>query len=70
MDPAPPASSEAPGLVLTRKTGQRIMVGDDIVITMLSAGDGKARIGVRAPGDVRVDREEVRRARAARGASA
>jgi carbon storage regulator len=46
-------------LVLTRKVGERILVGDDIVITVLDArGDG-VRIGIDAPRGVKIQREEV-----------
>ncbi|MDP4334625.1 carbon storage regulator CsrA, partial [Curtobacterium sp. A7_M15] len=49
-------------LVLTRKVGERILVGDDIVITVLdSRGDG-VRIGIDAPRGVKIQREEVVRA--------
>jgi len=49
-------------LVLTRKVGERILVGDDIVITVLdSRGDG-VRIGIDAPRGVKIQREEVLRA--------
>ncbi|PZE29768.1 carbon storage regulator [Curtobacterium sp. MCBD17_028] len=46
-------------LVLTRKIGERILVGEDIVITVLdSRGDG-VRIGIDAPRGVKIQREEV-----------
>lgn len=46
-------------LVLTRRVGERILVGDDIVVTVLdSRGDG-VRIGIDAPRSIRVQREEV-----------
>lgn len=46
-------------LVLTRKVGERIVIGDDIVITVLdSRGDG-VRIGIDAPRGVKIQREEV-----------
>ncbi|HEY8913221.1 carbon storage regulator CsrA [Lacisediminihabitans sp.] len=49
-------------LVLTRKAGERILIGDDIVITILdSRGDG-IRIGIDAPRGVKIQREEVLRA--------
>ena len=49
-------------LVLTRKVGERILVGDDIVITVLDGrGDG-VRIGIDAPRGVKIQREEVVRA--------
>ncbi|MHA7219174.1 carbon storage regulator CsrA [Arthrobacter sp. MDT1-48-3] len=49
-------------LVLTRKVGEQILIGDDIVITVLdSRGDG-IRIGIDAPRGVKIQREEVLRA--------
>jgi carbon storage regulator len=46
-------------LVLTRKAGERVLIGDDIVITVLDArGDG-IRIGIDAPRGVTIQREEV-----------
>ncbi|MFZ7087985.1 carbon storage regulator CsrA [Curtobacterium sp. RRHDQ10] len=57
-------------LVLTRKVGERILVGDDIVITVLdSRGDG-VRIGIDAPRGVKIQREEVVRAVAEENAKA
>ena len=49
-------------LVLTRKVGERILIGDDIVVTVLDArGDG-VRIGIDAPRGITIQREEVVRA--------
>ncbi|KAD3456133.1 carbon storage regulator CsrA [Arthrobacter yangruifuii] len=49
-------------LVLTRKSGEQILIGDDIVITVLdSRGDG-VRIGIDAPRGVKIQRQEVLRA--------
>ncbi len=49
-------------LVLTRKPGERVLIGDDIVVTIIeSRGDG-VRIGIDAPRGVRIHREEVLRA--------
>ncbi|MGI8558871.1 MAG: carbon storage regulator CsrA [Solirubrobacteraceae bacterium] len=46
-------------LVLTRKSNQSIMIGDDIEITVLSVMGDKVRIGVQAPREVPVFRHEV-----------
>jgi len=46
-------------LLLTRKTGETITVGDDIQIQVLSVKGGQVRIGIDAPRDVLVNREEV-----------
>lgn len=49
-------------LTFTRRDGQRIMIGDDIIITVVEVRGRQARISIQAPEDVRVDREEVREA--------
>jgi carbon storage regulator len=46
-------------LVLTRKTNQSIMIGDEIEITVLSVSGDKVRIGIDAPRDISVFRQEV-----------
>ena len=46
-------------LVLTRKTNQSIMIGDEIEITVLSVSGDKVRIGIQAPRDISVFRQEV-----------
>ena len=46
-------------LVLTRKTGQRLRVDNDIVFTVLKTGKNRVRIGIDAPEHVAVHREEV-----------
>ena len=45
-------------LVLTRKIGSNILIGDDIKISVISVDGDKARIGIEAPKDVRILREE------------
>jgi carbon storage regulator len=46
-------------LVLTRKSNQSIMIGDDIEITVLSVMGEKVRIGIQAPREIPVFRQEV-----------
>ena len=46
-------------LVLTRRIGENIIIGDDITVTVLSVSRNQIRIGVNAPDDVTVHREEV-----------
>jgi carbon storage regulator len=46
-------------LVLTRKANQSIMIGDDIEVSILAVMGEKVRIGIQAPRDVAVFREEV-----------
>ena len=49
-------------LVLTRKPGEKILIGDDIVITVLDARGDSVRIGIDAPRGVKIQRDEVVRA--------
>jgi len=46
-------------LVLTRKSNQSIMIGDDIEVTVLSIMGEKVRVGIQAPRDIPVFRREV-----------
>jgi carbon storage regulator len=46
-------------LVLTRKTNQSIMIGDDIEVSVLSVSRDKVRLGISAPREVPVFRKEV-----------
>ena len=46
-------------LILTRRVGESLMVGDDITITVLGVKGNQVRIGVNAPKDVAVHREEI-----------
>ncbi|MGO8904702.1 MAG: carbon storage regulator CsrA [Solirubrobacteraceae bacterium] len=46
-------------LVLTRKSNQSIMIGDDIEISVLSVVGEKVRIGIQAPQEVPVFRKEI-----------
>jgi carbon storage regulator len=46
-------------LVLTRRANQSIMIGHDIVVTVLEVRGDQVRLGIRAPRDVDVHREEV-----------
>lgn len=46
-------------LILSRKEGQRIIIRDDIVITIVEIHRDRVRIGFEAPNDVTVHREEV-----------
>ncbi|NKX51225.1 carbon storage regulator [Arthrobacter deserti] len=49
-------------LVLTRKPGERILIGEDIVITVLDARRDGVRLGIEAPKGVKIQRDEVVRA--------
>jgi carbon storage regulator len=46
-------------LVLSRKLAERIMVGDRIVVTVLKLGNGLVRLGIEAPPEMAVFREEI-----------
>lgn len=46
-------------LVLTRKESQRIRIGDDIVITIAKIDGNKVRVGIDAPAEVSIVREEI-----------
>jgi carbon storage regulator len=47
-------------LVLSRKIGERILIGDQIAITVVRIASGGVRIGVDAPRELRVIREELK----------
>ena len=46
-------------LVLTRRPGESVMVGDDVVITVLDVRGDVVRLGIKAPRSIQVHREEV-----------
>jgi carbon storage regulator len=46
-------------LVLTRRPGESIMIGDDVVVTVLDVRGDVVRVGIKAPRTVQVHREEV-----------
>ncbi len=46
-------------LILSRKTDESIVIGDDVTITILSVKGKQTRIGITAPADVSVHREEI-----------
>ena len=46
-------------LVLSRKVGQRILIGDRIVVTVAKLENGQVRLGIEAPREIAVFREEI-----------
>jgi carbon storage regulator len=46
-------------LVLSRKVGERILIGDKIAVTVVKLGHGGVRIGIEAPEEMAVVREEL-----------
>ena len=46
-------------LILTRRVGETLMIGDEINVTVLGVKGNQVRIGVNAPRDVAVHREEI-----------
>jgi len=46
-------------LILTRRVGETLMVGDEVTVTVLGVKGNQVRIGVNAPKDVAVHREEI-----------
>jgi carbon storage regulator len=49
-------------LIITRRPGEKIMLGDDVVIEVIEVSGSSVRIGIDAPRSVRVFREEIWRA--------
>lgn len=46
-------------LILTRRVGETLVIGDDVTITVLGVRGNQVRVGVNAPKDVAVHREEI-----------
>ena len=46
-------------LILTRRVGETLMIGDDVTVTVLGVKGNQVRIGVSAPKNVAVHREEI-----------
>jgi carbon storage regulator len=47
-------------LVLSRKVGERILIGNNIAVTVVRLGPGIVRLGVEAPQDLAIVREEIK----------
>jgi carbon storage regulator len=50
---------ESSMLVLSRKLGERIVIGDQIVVTVVKLDHGQVRLGIEAPREIAVFREEI-----------
>lgn len=46
-------------LILSRRMGEKLVIGENVTVTILSVKGNQIRIGIDAPRDVRVDREEI-----------
>ncbi len=46
-------------LILTRRVGEKLVIGDDVTVTVLSVKGNQVRMGIDAPQDVKVHREEI-----------
>jgi carbon storage regulator len=61
-------------LILTRRAGEALRIGDEIEVTVMAVNGSQVRIGINAPRNIAVDREEIaerkRRDREALGAAA
>ncbi|MFT5047036.1 MAG: carbon storage regulator [Porticoccaceae bacterium] len=57
--PYPFLIGPTPMLILSRRSGEAIRIGDDVTVTILSIKGKQVRIGIDAPTDVSVHREEI-----------
>ena len=46
-------------LILTRRIGEKLVIGEDVIITVLAAKGSQIRIGIEAPREIQVHREEI-----------
>ena len=48
-------------LILTRHIGEKVKIGDDVTLTVVDLRGKQVRIGIQAPRDIEIDREEIRK---------
>jgi carbon storage regulator len=53
------ACVNAPMLILTRRAGETLRIGDNVEVTVMAVNGAQVRIGIKAPRDIIVDREEI-----------
>jgi carbon storage regulator len=46
-------------LILSRRTGESVRIGDDVEVTVMAVNGSQVRIGIKAPRNIAVDREEI-----------
>jgi carbon storage regulator len=46
-------------LILTRRVGEKLIIGDNVTVTVLGSKGAQVRIGIEAPHNVKVNREEI-----------
>jgi carbon storage regulator len=54
-------------LVLTRKVGQKVVIGGNVQVTLVAVAGNQVRLGIEAPKEVQVDRMEIHRRRQGAG---
>lgn len=47
-------------LIVTRRPGESVLIGEDVVVTILGVKGNQVRVSINAPAEVAVDREEIR----------